>query len=101
MRKFDIKTPKAEQPRFPFFFLKIFFSKIFKSDFHEIRFQSSSKLRPFLLKTLQFSQYLIKIFQIFCGSSLTHRKYFHQISLNLEHMEIYAAVLLIHFFYYS
>jgi hypothetical protein len=41
---------------------------------------------------LLFSQYLIKNFQIFCGSSLTHRKYFQQISLNLEHIEIYAAV---------
>ena len=55
-------------------------------------FENLRKFWPFLLKTLQFSQYLIKNFQIFCGSSLTHRKYFHQISLNLEHMEIYAAV---------
>ena len=49
-----------------------------------------------LHETLLFSQNLMKIFQIFCGSSLTHRKYFHQILLNLEHMEIYAAV---HFTY--
>ncbi len=55
-------------------------------------FENLRKFWPFLLKTLQFSQYLIKIFQIFCGSSLTHRKYFHKISLILEDMEIYAAV---------
>ena len=55
-------------------------------------FENLRKFWPFLLKTLLFSQYLIKIFQIFCGSSLTHRKYFHQISLILEDMEIYAAV---------
>ena len=55
-------------------------------------FENLRKFWPFLLKTLQISQYLIKIFQIFCGSSLTHRKYFHQISLILEDMEIYAAV---------
>ena len=61
-------------------------------------FENLRKFWPFLLKTLQFSQYLIKNFQIFCGSSLTHRKYFHQISLNLEHMEIYAAV---HFTWYQ
>jgi hypothetical protein len=34
----------------------------------------------------------MKNFQIFCVSSLTHSKYFHQILLNLEHMEIYATV---------